>query len=286
MSKQPQFGLMDIPMSCSFFMEPALERHKPYIAPISTFTDEYIHEWNKALLEVMKSPELRPYLGETGRKIINGTLARKQFLAECTGRGKQVPAHSLHYALRFSESVKFLSDKIQAGTTRGFVDLGAGFSPLTAAIQTEYNTSDAYIIDMPEIMAAYIRTAELVGGRVPRAITWQDAKDMAASYKLDTIVAMGVLHYMDISEQVERMKFINLYFPNFLLEIKYNTGKTADSSSFDLSRLQALQLQVNSTKTMETAVIQNSLRYLSRFIHAMPNRRQFIENSRSLFLSR
>lgn len=286
MSKQPQFGLMDIPVSCSFFMEPALERYKHYIAPISTFTYEYIREWNNALLDVMRSPDLRPHLGETGRKIINGTLERKQFLTECTGRGKQVPAHSLHYALRFSESVKFLSDKIQAGITRGFVDLGAGFSPLAAAIQTEYNTSDAYIIDMPEIMDAYIRTAELVGGRVPRAITWDEAKDLATSYKLNTIVAMGVLHYMLIPEQVERMKFINSYFPNFLLEIKYNAGKTADKHSFDLSQLQALQLQVNSTKTMETTVIQNSLRYLTRFIHAMPNRRQFIENSRSLFLSR
>ncbi len=286
MSKQLSFGLMDIPMSCSFFMEPALERYKHYIAPISTFTYEYIREWNNALLDVMKSPDLRPHLGEVGHKIVNGTLKRKQFLVECTARGKQVPAHSLHYALRFSESVKFLSDKIQAGTTQGFVDLGAGFSPLAAAIQTEYNTSDAYIIDMPEIMDAYIRTAELVGGRVPRAITWDEAKDLATSYKLNTIVAMGVLHYMLIPEQVERMKFINSYFPNFLLEIKYNAGKTADKHSFDLSQLQALQLQVNSTKTMETTVIQNSLRYLTRFIHAMPNRRQFIENSRSLFLSR
>lgn len=287
MPKTLSFGLMDIPMSCSLFMEPALTRHKHYIAPMSVTTREYIREWNRALVEVMKQPNIARYLGDVGHKILGGAIRNAKYLARCTQRAENIPMHSLHYALRFSESVKFLSDKVASHTTNSFVDLGAGFSPLTAAIQTEYNISNAYIIDMPEIMDAYVRTAEMVGGRVPRTITWTDAKNMAVSHSLDTIVAMGVLHYMPLDEQIDRMKFINSHIPNFLLEIKYNNhSDIIGDNTFDLKKLQSLRLLVNNTQTLETALIQNSLRYLSNFIRAMPDKKNFLENDRSLFLSR
>ncbi len=287
MPKKFSFGLMDIPMSCSLFMEPALTRHKHCIAPVSVTAREYIREWNRALIEVMKQPCMQHYLGEVGQKILNGTMRNARYAAYCTEHAETVPMHSLHYALRFTESAKFLSDKIASHTTNSFVDLGAGFSPLAAAIQTEYNISNAYIIDMPEIMDAYIRTAEMVGGRVPRTATWEDAKNMATSHRLDTIVAMGVMQYMPLDEQVERMKFINSHIPNFLLEIKYNNHSDAiGGNTFDLKKLQSLRLLVSDTQTLETTLIKNSLRYLSSFIRAMPNKKNFLENDRSLFLSR
>ena len=284
--KQLSFGLMDIPMSCSLFMEPALKRHKHYIAPMSSFVKEYVHEWNVALLDVMNMPSMKKHLGEVGQKIIGGSIRNTKYLSRWVERAENIPMHSLHYALRFSESARFLSDKISTGATHSFVDLGAGLSPLAAAIQTEHNMTGAYIIDVPVIMEAYIHTAELVGGRIPMPITWDDAKEMSSSRTIDTVVAMGVLHYMPKNEQIERMQFINQHIPNFMLEIKYNNSGTVEENSFDLNQLQSLSLLVRSTHTLETAVIQNSLRYLSRFIHAMPNRRDFLENSRSLFLSR
>lgn len=287
MAGKSEFGLMDIPMSCSLFMEPALKRHKHYIAPMSTSIMEYVHEWNIALLEVMNKPAMKRYLGTVGRKIIGSSSRNSTYLSRCVEHAENVPPHSLHYALRFSESAKYLSDKVALGQSHSFVDLGAGLSPLTAAIQTEYNMNGAYIIDELPIMEAYIHTAELVGGRIPIPITWDDAKEMSMGHTLDAIVAMGVMHYMSLEEQIERMKFINSHIPNFLLEIKYNNGEIApNENSFNLQQLQKLRLLVNSTKTLETAVIQNSLRYISNFIRAMPNRRYFLENSRSLFLSR
>lgn len=287
MASGHNYGLMDIPMSCSLFMEPALKRHRHYIAPMSTSTMEYVHEWNIALMDVMNMPSMKRHLGDVGRKIIGGSRRYSTYLSRCVDAAENVPPHSLHYALRFSESAKYLSDKLGLGLSHSFVDLGAGLSPLAAAIQTEYNINDAYIIDNPAIMAAYVRTAELVGGRIPKPITWDDAKEMSMEHNLDTIVAMGVLHYMPVEEQIERMRFINSHIPNFMLEIKYNNGEIApNENSFNLSQLQSLRLLVNSTKTLETAVIQNSLRYISNFMRAMPNRRYFLENCRSLFLSR
>lgn len=288
MAKKPpsSYGLMDVPMSCSLFMEPALHQHRHYIAPLSSYTTEYVHEWNIALQDIMNMACIKRHLGDVGRKIINGSVHDDTYLVRCVCRGETVPMHSLHYALRFSESANFLSDKISSGATCSFVDLGAGLSPLAAAIQTEYNISGAYIIDDPVIMDAYVRTAELVGGRVPIPIDWHSAQSKALSHTMDTIIAMGVLHYMPREEQIERMQFINSHIPNFLLEIKYNNNNGIAENSFNFNQLQSLRLLVNSTKTMETAVIQNSLRYLSKFIHALPDRRYFLENNRSLFLSR
>ena len=123
-------------------------------------------------------------------------------------------------------------------------------------------------------------------GRAPTAITWNDAKDMVKSGALDTIVAMGVLPYMDIQDQISRLKFINANFQNFLVEIKYNNTGPTDEKVFDLKTLQKLRMSVENAQTLETTMIKNSLRYLHKFIYTVPNKRYFIANNRSLFLSR
>ena len=123
-------------------------------------------------------------------------------------------------------------------------------------------------------------------GRAPTAITWNDAKDMVKSGALDTIVAMGVLPYMDIQDQISRLKFINANFQNFLVEIKYNNTDPTDEKVFDLKTLQKLRMSVENAQTLETTMIKNSLRYLHKFIYTVPNKRYFIANNRSLFLSR
>lgn len=64
MASGHNYGLMDIPMSCSLFMEPALKRHRHYIAPMSTSTMEYVHEWNIALMDVMNMTSMKRHLGD------------------------------------------------------------------------------------------------------------------------------------------------------------------------------------------------------------------------------
>ena len=72
-----------------------------------------------------------------------------------------------------------------------------------------------------------------------------------------------------------------------MVEIKYNNNaETAGKNVFDLKRLQKLRLSVENTQTLETRMIQNSLRYLHKFLGAMPGKRYFLDNDRSLFLSR
>ena len=288
MSKKPDFGLMDIPLSCSMFLEPALNKYAGNIVPLSSNTKKFVHEWNIALMAVIKSPKYRRYLGDVGRKILSRTLESERFPIKCVDSAKSVPLHSLHYAIRFSESVRFLADKITANKGIKFVDFGCGFSPLAPVIQSEYKISDSYCIDnKPEIIEVYSLVSEKVAGFSPKSISWQQAKNMALSGNLNTVIAMGVLPYIDIEGQVSCLKFINKNFPNFLIEIKYNNNSsTTGENVFDLNKLQKLKLDVENANTLETTMIRNSLRYLHRFIGAMPDKRYFLKNDRSLFLSR
>lgn len=287
-NKETNYGVMDIPLSCSMFLEPALKRYVNNISPLSRGTKKFVHEWNKALVELLKQSKYNAHLGDLGRKILSRTLKSESFPTKCVETAKSVPLHSLHYAIRFSESVDFLARKIESKPDIKFVDFGCGFSPLAPIIQSEYRISDTYCIDdKPEILDVYCAVSEKVSGKAPKSISWEQAKEMALSGQLNTIVAMGVLPYIKLEEQVACLKFINNNFPNFMVEIKYNNNsETAGENVFDLKRLQRLRLDVENTKTLETTMIQNSLRYLHRFMCAMPDKRYFLANDRSLFLSR
>ena len=287
-AKELKYGLMDIPLSCSVFLEPALNKYIRSIEPVSRETKKFVHEWNLALVDILKTSQYSAHLGDMGRKILSRTLQSDMFPAKCVESAKNVPLHSLHYAIRFSESMRFLASKIASNPNIKFVDFGCGFSPLAPVVQSEYNIDNAYCIDdKPEIIEVYCRASEKVSGRAPRSISWAEAKSMATSKNLDTIVAMGVLPYIALDDQVSRLKFINNNFPNFMIEIKYNNNaETAGENVFDLTRLQKLRLSVENTQTLETTMIQNSLRYLHKFMCAMPGKRYFLANDRSLFLSR
>ena len=286
-SAKQTFGIMDIPLSCSIFLEPALQRYAKNIVPLSRETKQFVHEWNIALVEILNSGRYDAFLGGVGQKILRGSGKSARFVSKCVESARSVPLHSLHYAIRFSESLRYLSNKIGTNKDVKFVDLGCGFSPMTPVMQTEYNLDNVYCIGIPEIIDVYTQVAERVSGRAPHSISWSDAKQMAISQRLDTIIAMGVLPYIDLDTQVSYLKFINYNFPNFLVEIKYNNNAaTAGENVFDLQRLQRLSISVEHTETLETTLIRNSLRYLRKFMYAMPGKRYFLANDRSLFLSR
>ncbi len=288
--KKTEYGLMDIPLSCSVFLEPALNKYVRTIAPLSRDTKKFIHEWNRALIDILKTSLYSAHLGDVGHKIISRTLNSDEFPTRCVESARSVPLHSLHYCIRFSESMNFLVNKLKSNPDIKFVDFGCGFSPLAPVMMAEYNLNvdNVYCIDnKPEIIDVYSRVSEKLSGRAPHSISWADAKSMATSGNLNTIVAMGVLPYIALDEQVSDLKFINAHFPNFLVEIKYNNNSdTAGENVFNLTRLQKLRLSVENTQTLETTMIQNSLRYLHKFMCAMPDKRYFLENDRSLFLSR
>ncbi len=283
------FGEMDIPLSCSFFLEPALVRYAGFVTPLSRDMHEFIHEWNTALLYEVSLPQYSEFIGDLGRKIMRNVSRFSDYATRCVECGSDIQLQALHYALRFDQGMRLLNQRaLQSNPEKpvNFVELGIGFSPMTALFQNQCKTSNAYCIDTPVITDVYGAVSDKLGVAPPNPIEWRHACQMAREYKLDTIVALGVLPYIDLNEQVARLKMINQRFPNFLVEIKYNNAANRGKNVFNLDQLQELKMSVENTATLESTMINNSLRYLHKFLCAMPNKKYFLIGDRSLFLQR
>lgn len=284
------FGKIGMALSCTLFLEAALKKYKKYAASVDEDSIKVINEWNRIIISLLNDSSYRPMLGRIGNKLIDHKQLCKNFAQKCVDDAPDVSAQSLHYALRFNENVRFLKNKYDVDSELKFVDLGCGLSPLSAVIQTKYNLENVYCIDtVPEIVDLCAKASCKLNGKEPQFITWDQAQKMSGKNGINTIVSVGVLPHMPLKMQKEYMEQINKKFDNFFLEIKYkkkNDIKNSDNA-FSIQELQNLRIGVENVSDIETVAIRNCLNYISKFVHAKPNRRDFLANqSRSLFLSR
>lgn len=290
MTEKDYFGTIGIPLSCTLFLEGALKKYNRSTHSVDSDILNLVKDWNKILLSLLKDNIYKPALGILGNKLINRASSRKSFIPRCIEEAHDVSVQSLHYALRFSESVSFLKNKLQKDANLEFCDLGCGLSPLAAVFQAQYNLSNTYCIDTtPEIADLYTTAAYKLGGHIPKFIDWNTAKQMSSNNGLNTIVSLGCLPHMKLDTQKQYLRDINKVFTNFFIEIKYtNQSDTPGSNGiFTLKELQKMRLEVENIDNIETAAIRNSMRYMSAFVRLKSDRTDFLGNScRSLFLSR
>lgn len=285
MMSKMQSKEFDRPVLCSVFMPAAFEYYAGYLAPVDVEIKDYYKQWNKALMDVLKQDCLKEHCGEYIELLLRTGNKLEHFLNNCVKAPSDIGVQSLYNAIRNTETLNYLSNKQKEQNNLKFVDLGCGFSPIAAAFQTKYNIKNAYIIDKEPIADAYIQTAELVGGSVPEFKTWDQIKNMALKNDVNTITAMGVLPYMPIDEQVNRLGFINKHFSNFFLEMMYTIHPDkAERFAFTSDGLARLRMEIDHSKDIETTLIHNSLRYYKRMCDL--NKKHFLINERSLFVSR
>ena len=282
------FGSIGMALSCTLFLEGALNKYKKYTISVNDDTVLLIKEWNNVLISLLIDPRYKTMLGNIGNKLIKFKSKCQDYAARCVDDAPDVNVQSLHYALRFQENIKFLNRKIKENERLSFVDFGCGLSPLSIVMQNEYSLVNTYCIDIvPEIADLYTNASYQLIGKIPEFIDWECAK--SENNDVNTIVSVGCLPHMPLNVQKEYLKTINKKFENFFLEIKYKKqdGIANSENAFSLMDLQKLRIDVDNVTDIETAMIKNSLIYLSKFVHAKPDRKDFLINqSRSLFLSR
>ena len=282
------FGSIGMALSCTLFLEGALNKYKKYTVSVNDDTVLLIKEWNNVLISLLIDPRYKTMLGNIGNKLIKFKSKCQDYAARCVDDAPDVNVQSLHYALRFQENIKFLNRKIKENERLSFVDFGCGLSPLSIVMQNEYSLVNTYCIDIvPEIADLYTNASYQLIGKIPEFIDWEYAK--SENNDINTIVSVGCLPHMPLNVQKEYLKTINKKFENFFLEIKYKKqdGIANSENAFSLMDLQKLRIDVDNVTDIETAMIKNSLIYLSKFVHAKPDRKDFLINqSRSLFLSR
>ena len=288
MTEKIDFGSIGMAFSCTLFLEAALRKYSRYASSIDKEKVSLIHEWNLVLVSLLKDPRYKTMLGDIGNKLVKYTNRHYDFSQKCVDDAPDVNVQSLHYALRFQENIRFIDKKYAADINIVPCDIGCGLSPLTIILQNQYDLKDVYCIDIvPEIADLYTNASYQLTGKIPTFIDWDSAKCMSG--KINTINSVGCFPHMSLDGQKEYIKAINKSFANFFIEIKYKKqdGIANSENAFSLQDLQKLRIDVDNVTDIETAMIRNSLTYLSRFVHARPERKDFLINqSRSLFLSR
>ena len=288
MVEKKDFGSIGMALSCTLFLEGALKKYKKYTVSVNEDTVLLIKEWNNVLISLLVDQRYKTMLGDIGNKLVKFKSRCQDYAARCVDDAPDVNVQSLHYALRFQENIKFLNRKIEENERLSFIDFGCGLSPLSVVVQNEYSLVNCYCIDIvPEIADLYTNASYQLIGKIPNFIKWDDAK--SENNEINTISSVGCLPHMPLDIQKEYLKIINKRFENFFLEIKYKKQDSVKNSekAFSLQDLQKLRIDVDNVTDIETAMIKNSLSYLSKFVHAKPDRMDFLINqSRSLFLSR
>ena len=70
--KEPEyyFGDIGIALSCTLFLEGALNRYEKYTESVDFDTVSIIKDWNKILINILKSPKYKRVLGIVGCELL------------------------------------------------------------------------------------------------------------------------------------------------------------------------------------------------------------------------
>ena len=203
------FGSIGMALSCTLFLEGALNKYKKYTVSVNDDTVLLIKEWNNVLISLLIDPRYKTMLGNIGNKLIKFKSKCQDYAARCVDDAPDVNVQSLHYALRFQENIKFLNRKIKENERLSFVDFGCGLSPLSIVMQNEYSLVNTYCIDIvPEIADLYTNASYQLIGKIPEFIDWEYAK--SENNYINTIVSVGCLPHMPLNVQKEYLKTIIL----------------------------------------------------------------------------
>lgn len=293
MSRYMSKGLIDIPLSCSSFLEPALNCYHPFATETSKETKDFIHQWNCTLSNIVKDIKNQRIVGEFGQYVFFVTLyypwlwrtyINASSMTDSALAGGDMPSWSLLYAIRFKISMDFLKQKQSTSQNIKFLDFGCGLAPTAAIAKNQMDIQDTYCIELhPEIADIYQQTADKMGIKSPTFIKWTDV----LSNKINTVISMGVFPYMTKSDQLNHFENIYKNIPNFAIEIKYNAPTNApDINGFSKLDLQKISAGMKTQPDLTKNASKNTTKYLNLFCRNLPVERSFIQNQRSLFLSR
>lgn len=288
MAKNTKEKPIDIPLSCSSFLESALNSFNYFSTKTPNETKDFVHDWNMALVDTINHNQ--SVLGEFGQHIMNVANVYphiwQTYINSCLVKsyGGDMHCWALLYAIRFTGSIEFLKQKLKNSNNIKFVDYGCGLSPVAVLARNKMGIQDTYCVEIyPQIIDIYIKTAARMGVKEPDFITWEDMITLSGQAKLNTVVSTGVFPYITKSKQTEYFSFINQNIANFFIEIKYYP-KSVEClcDGFNLSDLRQIYGSVKNSDHL----LKNHIKFLNIFRRVLPNERNFIENSRSLFLTR
>ena len=227
---------LDITLMCSLALEGALDKYKDILPKLAVRDQsesiKFIHEWNQALVSVLKTPKFKKHLNALGQTFV--ALNRPKLTANVIDTFAH-PTRSYHYAKRFTDSFNFATDKISE--PRGGVqntnvfDFGRGLSPWSHLLKKENPGTQIYTIDTDNVAnSVFTRASSVMGLRNGgNFITWDQVKQLSNEQK-DIMISLGAFMYIAKPTQRNMLEndIINK-FKHFYIEL----GKNSNTTSID-----------------------------------------------------
>ncbi|MCL1902623.1 MAG: hypothetical protein FWG18_03285 [Alphaproteobacteria bacterium] len=278
---------IDLPLSCSIFLEPALEKYKDCITPVPEDIIKFLHEWNTALVHLARTPKVFSKLGDTGKTLLKDS----RFAKECVFHGLNVPTHSFHYAVRFSEGYNFAANKLNNLKKDNeispiFTDFGAGLMPLAPIIGTNFDSVRSYAIELPAVAELLHMVAREVGVDGKFQIENDISSVESDANNPGVAISLGVLPHMTRAEQLKNLKYINKHFQHFYIEMLISDGeKSLDRKSFDEKTLEDFGIDVKTFYKFVSFGIESKRKYQQQK-SLLPNLRKGVVSDKLWFIGR
>ncbi|MDR1206974.1 MAG: hypothetical protein LBK26_00985 [Rickettsiales bacterium] len=257
---------LDLPLSCSLFLEPALEKYKNHLAPVPDDVIRFLHEWNMALIGIiMQTSEIFTALGSIGKYIVKCCAKDPKFAKNCVARGCTVPVHSFHYAVRFSEGYNFATDKLNNCKDNAqkvvFADFGAGLSPLAPMLGKMFDFIESYAIELPTVSKLLHATAKKMGMDGKFQIK-NDISEVTPSAGPSIATSLGVFPHLMRTDQLKLLTLINKQFQHFYIEMEMHDGENSLSrKSFDKKTLEDIGININTFYKFISVGLENKRKY-------------------------
>lgn len=189
---------------------------------------EFMYEWDRAVLDVIKRPEYKKHLGLIGN--IVKTISDPNKVAKLASIS--VKYRGYHYARRFADAYDFANKKVdlikQFGQTNPQIfDFGQGLSPWAHMVSRANPGCPIYTIDLPVVSAAYADVSDLVGIPVRQNIITWDQIEQIANKESDIFVSLGTFVYLDrepADDQAKRLGQVANNFDHYFIEVEEDRG--------------------------------------------------------------
>jgi len=188
----------DIYLACALGLEGGLKKYAHLVPNLSRTQMDFIHEWNMALLSVLKKPGNKMLLGPRGRAML--ALKSPKFTAWTLDK-IAVPYRSFYYAHRFADAYNTIGAGVGPKST--VVEYGNRFSPFVPMLMLDTKTNgcvmdsalnQSLVGEVCGVMKIKCPELWLNGGE--HKIT-----EMATNGDANAFVALGSMVYNPIGQQ-------------------------------------------------------------------------------------
>ncbi|MCL1892105.1 MAG: hypothetical protein FWF97_02310 [Alphaproteobacteria bacterium] len=211
---QKSLSLPGNTLGCLLGLKGGLTKHRAALPELPPGSLDFIQEWIRVLLDVIKKSGYKKHTNLYGHLIL--LLRDPKYVANFIDFA-DISHRSFYYALRFANAYNFAADKIKPEAD--VADFGAGFSPLLPLLKQNHGNINNYSLDSNSLIQD-IRSDVLAKLGLPqeKAFDWPPQNDI--------FLSLGTFVYIPEEQQKELLAKVNENCRDYYIEFELKKPST------------------------------------------------------------